>query len=113
MKELSILHKSIHLNEYAGHIISSLSKGILLTTKADNKVNSMTIGWAALGINWARPIFAVYVREGRYTRCLLDSNPEFTVNIPIKENKESERIIGFCGSRSGRDLDKIELAGDS
>ena len=111
LKGVIILHKAINLNEYAGHIINSLSHGILLTTKANDKVNTMAIGWGTLGINWTRPIFAVYVREGRYTRSLLDSNPEFTINIPVKINKDSQKIIGFCGTRSGRDLDKIQLAG--
>ena len=111
MKGVIILHKAINLNDYAGHIINSLQHGILLTTKANDKVNTMAIGWGTLGINWTRPIFAAYIREGRYTRSLLDTNPEFTVNIPVNINKDSQKIAAFCGTRSGRDLDKIQLAG--
>ena len=105
------MHKPINLSVYAGHIINALSHGILLTSKANDKVNTMAIGWGTLGVNWTKPIFAAYVREGRYTRSLLDSNPEFTINLPLDNDKFDKKIIGFCGSRSGRDLDKIALAG--
>lgn len=60
-------------------------KGVLLTTKTDEKVNSMVISWGTLGIEWAKPIFTVFVRENRFTKHQLDKNPEFTINIPIGE----------------------------
>ena len=51
-------------------------------------------------------MFVAYVRESRYTRQLLDQNPEFTVNCPMGEL--DARILGFCGSKSGRDYDKFK-----
>ncbi len=77
---------------------------MLVTTKADGKVNSMTIGWGMLGIEWGKPIFITYIREGRFTRTLLDKNPEFTVNIPF--GNFNKKILGVCGSKSGRNTDK-------
>ena len=35
---------------------------------------AMTIGWGALGVEWGEPIFIVFVREGRFTRKLLDES---------------------------------------
>ena len=67
--------RKIEISDYANEIIKALPKGVLLTSKAD-KVNSMVIGWGTLGINWSRPVIAVYVREGRYTKGQLDKNPE-------------------------------------
>ena len=99
----------IDIRDYAGDILKALSKGILLTTKADDKVNSMVIGWGTFGINWSRPVFAVYVREGRFTREQLDKNPEFTINVPIGDYDKN--IIAVCGGKSGRDMDKIAEAG--
>ena len=101
--------KKIVIADYAKNILEALPKGILLTSKADNKVNSMTIGWGTLGIEWSTPVFVAYVRENRFTRELLDKNPEFTVNVPFGEY--SRKIIGVCGSKSGRNLDKIAEAG--
>ena len=101
--------KKINAMDYAGEIVKALPGGILLTTKADDKVNSMAIGWGTLGVNWSKPVFAVYVREGRFTREQLDKNPEFTVNAPTGEYDRN--IIAVCGSRSGRDIDKVAEAG--
>ncbi len=100
--------RRIEVSEYAGEIVRALSKGVFLTTKAD-KVNTMVIGWGTLGINWGRPVFAVYVREGRYTRGQLDKNPEFTVNVPLGEY--DRKIFTVCGMQSGRDVDKVKEAG--
>ncbi|MCB6314249.1 flavin reductase family protein, partial [Gordonibacter pamelaeae] len=69
----------------------------------------MTIGWGTLGIDWSSPVFVAYVREHRFTRELLDKNPEFTVNVPFGEY--SKKILGICGSKCGRNLDKISEAG--
>jgi len=101
--------KKIIVAEYAKNILEALPKGILLTSKADGRVNSMTIGWGTLGIDWSSPVFVAYVREHRFTRELLDKNPEFTVNVPFGEY--SKKIIGICGSKCGRNLDKISEAG--
>lgn len=99
------MKQKINVFEYAKEITSSISKGILITTKAD-KVNSMTIGWGALGIEWGLPIFTTYIRTGRYTAEQLLKNPEFTVNIPYGDF--NKKILGVCGSKSGRDIDKIK-----
>ncbi len=95
--------------EHAGQICKAMKRGILVTAAADGKVNPMTIGWGTLGIEWGKPIFVAYVREGRFTRTLLDKNPEFTVNIPVGE--VDGNILGFCGTKSGRDEDKVAVLG--
>lgn len=100
------MKKIIDAFDYAGDICKAMKKGILLTTKADNQVNTMTIGWGTMGVEWGRPIFVAYVRESRYTHEMLERCGEFTVNIPI-ESVDS-KILGICGTKSGRDMDKIK-----
>lgn len=99
------MKQQINVFEYAKEITSAISKGVLITTKAD-KVNSMTISWGSLGIEWGLPIFTTYVRTGRFTAEQLLKNPEFTVNIPYGDF--SKKILGICGSKSGRDIDKVK-----
>ena len=101
--------RKIRYEEYAEQIIKKMGKGILLTAKADNRANSMVIGWGTIGINWGKPVFVAYVRTGRFTCSLLDKNPEFTVNIPLEE--ADPKTLSVCGSRSGRDIDKIKEVG--
>ena len=99
------MKKAVGVFEYAGHIFRSMPKGILFTTAAGEKVNTMTIGWGKIGIEWGKPVFIAYIRESRYTKQLLEDNGEFTVNIPYGEY--NSRILGYCGTKSGRDADKI------
>ena len=100
------MKKKIDPFEYASHICKALKPhGVLLTTAAEGKVNTMTIGWGTLGVDWSRPVFIAYVRESRYTHEMLEKNGEFTVNIPYGDTDNN--ILGYCGTRSGRDTDKI------
>ena len=103
------MKKVIDAFDYAGDICKAMKKGILLTTKADGKVNTMTIGWGMIGIEWGKPIFIALVRESRYTKQLLEVNGEFTVNIPVDDTDPS--ILGFCGTKSGRDVCKVTELG--
>ena len=103
------MKRNVDAFDYAGHICKALQKGVLLTTAHDGKVNTMTIGWGHMGIEWGRPVFVVYVRESRYTMELLEANGEFTVNIPMEDC--DGKLLGFCGSKSGRDVDKIAALG--
>ncbi len=97
--------RKIDITDCANDIIKALPEGCLLTTKAGEKLNSMVIGWGNPGRIWGRPMFVCYVRLSRYTKELLDMNPEFTVNAPI--GKADPTALKICGTLSGRDLDKI------
>ena len=101
--------KKIDALAQAGEITEALKKGVFLTTKVGDKVNSMVVEWGHIGRIWNRPVFVAYVRVNRFTRELLDQNPEFTVNIPI--HGYDRKAFMICGTRSGRDMDKIREAG--
>jgi len=100
------MKKNVDAFEYAGHILKAMGKGILLTTKSAEQLNTMTIGWGKLGIEWNKPVFIAYVRESRYTQQLLEKSGEFTVNIPWGEFDPN--ILKYCGTKSGRDTDKFQ-----
>lgn len=99
------MKKQIDALDYAGQICKAMSRGILLTTCAGGRVNTMTIGWGKIGVEWGRPIFAAYVRQSRFTRQMLEQNGEFTVNIPY--GAVDAKILRYCGTKSGRDTDKL------
>jgi flavin reductase (DIM6/NTAB) family NADH-FMN oxidoreductase RutF len=103
------MKKEIKVFDYANEIMKAVKTGVLLTTKVDDKVNSMTISWGTLGIVWSTPIFTVFVREGRFTRGQLEKNPEFTINVPFGEFNRN--ILGVCGTKSGKNIDKIKELG--
>ncbi len=101
--------KKIDVFEYAKEIMMGVKSGALVTTKVGDKVNTMTISWGTLGIEWNKPIFITFVREQRFTREMLDNNGEFTVNIPMGDF--DKKITAVAGSKTGRSLDKIKELG--
>lgn len=103
------MNRKIEVFDYAKEIVSAIPKGVLLTTKSGETVNTMTIGWGTLGVEWGVPIFIAFVREGRYTRELLDTSSEFTVNVPY--GAFDKKILGYCGTKSGRNVNKISELG--
>ena len=106
------MKQEINVYQYAPHILEHLThSGILVTAKVDDQVNPITIGWGTIGIQWGKPLFQAYIRESRYTKSMLDKAMEFTVNIPMEQTDRVKEILRFCGSRSGRDTDKVKELG--
>lgn len=101
-----MVYKDIKYNEYSDKMLEQLEKGIFLTTKTASKVNTMTIAWGAISFIWNKPIFIVFVRYSRDTYKMLENANEFTISIPF--NKVLKGELSYCGSKSGRDFDKIK-----
>ena len=95
----------LDIRDISGEIIGQLRLGAFLTVKVPEKVNVMTIGWGQLGIMWNIPVFVVPVRLSRYTYELLEKTDEFSISVPAGSSMAKE--LAFCGSKSGRDTDKI------
>lgn len=60
------MKREINVFDYAKEIMFAVEKGVLITTKSGEKVNTMSISWGTLGIEWNRPIFTTFVRESFY-----------------------------------------------
>jgi flavin reductase (DIM6/NTAB) family NADH-FMN oxidoreductase RutF len=88
----------------ADEAMEQIRKGAFLTVEADGQRNTMTIGWATIGFVWKKPVFMAAVRSSRYTFEIIEKAADFTVSIP---NADMSRELAFCGSRSGRDVDKF------
>ncbi len=99
----------INVFDYTEQILKAVKNGVLLTSKADGKVNTMAISWGMIGIEWNKPVFITVVRESRYTKEFIDKSGVFTVNIPVECTDPAfiKKVIAHCGSKSGRDTDKI------
>lgn len=100
------MKREVNPFDYAGEICKAMPAGILLTTRSGEKLNTMTIGWGHIGIEWNLPVFVAYVRESRFTKQMLEENGEFTVNIPM--GPVNRRILRICGTASGRNMDKFK-----
>ena len=80
----------------------------LVTAGVEGDYNTMTIGWGGLGTLWSRPAATVYVKQNRYTHGFLEENDLFTVSFFPREYRKA---LGYLGSHSGRDGDKVAAAG--
>ena len=80
----------------------------ILSVGDKNKYNSMTIQWGSLGVAFRRPVFTVYVKPDRYTYEFMEEAEYFTVSII---NKELYNKFAIYGTKSGKDINKEEVAG--
>lgn len=72
------------------------------------KWNGMTISWGGAGELWNRDVIFAFIRPQRYTKECMDKSDYFTVSFFDNDKKDALKI---CGSKSGRDCDKMTLAG--
>ena len=93
------------LTKYFKIATEILPKGAFLTTKDGEKVNTMTIGWGSFGFEWGIPVAEVMIRESRFSKIAADKNLEFTLTFPYDDS--TKEALVYCGSKSGRDVDKI------
>lgn len=84
-------------------------QGGFLTSKADDQVNTTTISWATIGYMWGKPVLIVMVRKSRYIHEIMNKAKSFTLSVPT--NSEKKKALGICGSKSGKNVDKYQLAG--
>lgn len=103
------MKKKIDVFTHMNELMQALQSGVLLTAKAGGRVNPMAISWGMVGIEWNQPIFTTFVREHRFTRQLLEQNPEFTISVPLSGS--DQKLIGLCGAKSGADIDKVREFG--
>jgi flavin reductase (DIM6/NTAB) family NADH-FMN oxidoreductase RutF len=83
-------------------------KWMLITAGTQRQFNTMTASWGGLGVLWNKSIVTIYIRPQRYTYKFVEDNPTFNISFFSKKYKPA---LNFCGSKSGRDYDKIKETG--
>lgn len=101
--------KTIHPKELKGNIFSLLDDRWGLLAVADGEgCNPMTVSWGGVGRLWEEPVVTVYVRPQRYTYGLMNREQYFSLSFLPEEFREA---LALCGSKSGRDTDKVKECG--
>jgi flavin reductase (DIM6/NTAB) family NADH-FMN oxidoreductase RutF len=78
---------------------------VLVTSKENNVSNVLTVGWVGI-LNTKPPMTYISLRPSRLSYEIIKNTGEFTINLGTVELVQA---IDFCGVRSGRDVNKIEL----
>ena len=83
-------------------------KWALLTAGNRDSFNSMTVSWGGLGTLWGKSVATVYVRTSRYTHEFMDREDFFTLSFFPEACRDKLLLLG---TRSGRDMDKMNASG--
>lgn len=103
------MKKMIDVNAYMPLIMDRLAHGgILVSVQDDDTINPMTIGWLTIGTVWNKPICQIYIRHPRLTKGLLDKALKFSLNISMEQTDRVKQILAYCGTHSGRDVNKAK-----
>lgn len=84
------------------------TKWALFTAGDKDEYNMMTVSWGMLGELWNKDVCAVFVRPQRHTFKFTENGEHFTLTFLPDEMKN---VLSFCGSKSGRDVDKVKETG--
>lgn len=99
----------IGTSEVKGNLFDRIDKEwFLLAAKDGEKVNMMTCSWGTVGELWGKRVAVAFVRKTRHTFALTEKNDCFTLNFFGDTHRDA---LGFCGSHSGRDTDKVAHTG--
>lgn len=81
---------------------------MLITAKANGKINTMTASWGGAGILWNKPVAFTFIRPQRYTYEFTEASERMTLSFFDEKYRDA---LTLCGRKSGRDMDKIAAAG--
>lgn len=96
--------KSLHDN-----VFSMIGDQWMLIAAGDrSRCNMMTASWGGLGVLWNRKVATVYIRPQRYTYEFVEKNKCFSLSFFGPEYRPQLQV---CGSKSGRDIDKVKETG--
>jgi flavin reductase (DIM6/NTAB) family NADH-FMN oxidoreductase RutF len=94
------------INENVFNLIDK--KWMLITAGTPEHFNMMTASWGGLGVLWNKPMVTIFIRPQRYTYKFVEENSWFNISFFDKKYKQA---LNFCGSKSGRDFDKVKETG--
>ena len=101
--------KKITTEELTANPFKLIGKDWMLITAGDKeKFNTMTASWGGVGIMWGKPVATAYIRPQRYTFEFIENGDYYTQSFFDEEYRDA---LKFCGSKSGRDYDKVKETG--
>ena len=101
--------KEISARELKDNFVKILSEDWALLTSGDEEAfNTMTVSWGGIGELWGKDVAFIFVRPQRYTYNFMEKFSHFSLSFFGGEYKKE---LAFCGSKSGKDVDKIKVTG--
>lgn len=92
------------VSAYFWRITAPHPAALITTISKDGKPNIITVAWV-IPTSIKPPLLAISIGKTRYSHKLLVETGEFVANIPTKEILDK---VEYCGSTSGRNVNKFE-----
>ena len=101
--------KEINVDDLKINPFTKIGKEWMLITSGDNKdYNTMTASWGSMGVLWNKNVVFAFVRPQRHTFGYMENNDYFSLSFYPESMKDA---LKFCGTHSGRDVDKAKETG--
>jgi flavin reductase (DIM6/NTAB) family NADH-FMN oxidoreductase RutF len=81
---------------------------MLITAGTPDHFNMMTASWGGWGVLWNRKVCFCVIRPQRYTRQFVEEAQTFSLSFFSNEHRG---ILDFCGTKSGREVNKATACG--
>lgn len=81
---------------------------MLITAGTVEQYNTMTASWGTFGVLWGRNVAICFVRPTRHTFEFMERADHFTLSFFDSEHHDA---LMYCGTHSGRDVDKAVETG--
>lgn len=109
MNAQDTLFKEISIRDLQDNVVKLIGDDwMLITAGTIDSCNMMTASWGGIGNLWNVPVAFIFIRPQRYTYQFTENEKYFTLTFFEEKDRE---ILNFCGSTSGKYVNKIEKTG--
>jgi len=105
MSEPKIAYPKQSLNP--GTLLSPVPAVLVSCAAEGFRPNIISLAWVGTMCS-EPPVIAIGVRASRHSYAILTKGGDFVVNLPTHSQAA---LVDFCGTRSGREIDKFAAAG--
>ena len=103
--------EKIEVSQLKENFFEAISKEWMVVCAGDAQgYNMMTASWGGIGWLWNKPVAFVFIRPERYTFGFSEKHDFMTLSF-LGNSEEARKIYNFCGSHSGRDVNKTVETG--
>ena len=104
-----MIMKKVEVKELSENFFEAIGKEWMLVTAGNKEAfNTMTASWGGIGWLWNKAVAFGFVSPERDDDEFIEKGDFLTLSFLGEENK---KIHAVCGSKSGREVDKVKETG--
>lgn len=107
--------EKINVEDYSFNPFNMIGKEWMLVmaekeeSDTATSANALTASWGGVGVLWNKNVSYIFIRDSRYTKEFIDQSKYYSLSF--FDHKKYAEMLGYMGSVSGRDEDKIKKTG--